>query len=53
MMEQTFFCKECNKSFKVDLEEHYYNYKCPDCETISLPPNYTLPRFKGLPTIRG
>jgi DNA-directed RNA polymerase subunit RPC12/RpoP len=52
-MKQKFYCKECNKEFEVDLQEHYYNYKCPECGSISLPPNYTGIRFKGLPTIKG
>jgi phage FluMu protein Com len=50
-MIQIFSCKKCNKDFEID-DVHYWNYKCPDCETMSLPKNYTLPRFKGLPTVK-
>ena len=51
-MEQIFYCKECKEQFTLELEEHYYNYNCPKCGTISLLLNYTPPAFKGLPTSR-
>jgi predicted nucleic acid-binding Zn ribbon protein len=40
----TFYCKECGKDFDVDdkICEGYYNWKCPECMTISVKKDFSL-----------
>lgn len=30
-----YFCRDCKKTFTVQAEDHYYNWNCPLCNSIS------------------
>lgn len=50
--EQEFYCKICKKSFKAKNPEHYWNFPCNECGTISEIKGSLGNIFKGLPTIK-
>jgi predicted RNA-binding Zn-ribbon protein involved in translation (DUF1610 family) len=51
-MIQIFYCKNCKEDFSIEKDDKFWNYNCPNCGNISMQKGYTLPRFKGLPTIK-
>jgi len=34
MSKQNFYCRDCDLTFELNLEDNYYNYNCPKCGYI-------------------